>query len=108
MPRLTSIQRGAVMKNVVLVSGALHGTWCWRKVEKILKDKGINAISIELPGNSKDAQAPQKATLDAYVEAVVSKVKGLDKFTLVGHGLGGVTISHVAEKMPEKIGRAHV
>jgi pimeloyl-ACP methyl ester carboxylesterase len=38
----------------ILVHGGWHGAWCWNKVLPLLKEKGVNAIAIDLPGHGED------------------------------------------------------
>ena len=38
------------MGTFLLVHGACHGGWCWRKVNRILRDKGHEVFSPTLTG----------------------------------------------------------
>src|SRR5438132_1148919 len=42
---------------VVLVHGAWHGAWCFDRVLPRLRDAGVDAVAIDLPGHGEDAAA---------------------------------------------------
>ena len=94
------------MTTFVLVHGASHGAWCWDKVVPLLEAQGHEAIAVDLPGNTYgefDIPASE-VTLDAYAKHVCKALDRLDEpVVLVGHSLGGITISQTAEYRPEKI-----
>jgi pimeloyl-ACP methyl ester carboxylesterase len=93
-------------KTFVLVHGAWQAPYVWDSVKIMLEKKGSHVIVVELPGHGADLTAPQQLSLDVYrdkVIAALSKVNG--KAILVGHSLGGVIISAVAEEVPSKIER---
>ena len=72
----------------------------------ILQAKGHDVIAVDLPGNGSvgDCTPLDQVDLDCYVHYVCSL---LDRFqspvVLVGHSLGGLTISQVGERRPDKI-----
>ncbi|MBO9499068.1 MAG: alpha/beta fold hydrolase [Novosphingobium sp.] len=72
---------------LLLVHGGCHGAWCWERVLPLLP----GASAVELP----DRGGAVAAVLAAIDEPVV----------LVGHSLGGMTISAMAEAAPEKVSR---
>lgn len=94
------------MTTFVLVHGASHGSWCWDKVVPLLEAQGHQAVAINLPGNTYgefDILAAQ-VTLDAYANHVCKVLDRLDEpVVLVGHSLGGLTITQTAEYRPDKI-----
>ncbi|NQW24415.1 MAG: alpha/beta fold hydrolase [SAR202 cluster bacterium] len=94
------------MTTFVLVHGASHGSWCWDKVVPLLEAQGHDAIAVDLPGNTYgefDVPAAQ-VTLDTYVKHVCKVLDQTDEpVVLVGHSLGGLTITQTAEYRPDKI-----
>lgn len=93
-----------VGKNYVLVHGAWQAPYVWDAVKAKLISEGNSVTVVELPGHGSDTTAPSTLTLDSYKDKVVtaiSKVNG--KVILVGHSLGGMIISAVAEQVPAKI-----
>lgn len=88
----------------VLVHGAWMGAWCWDEVGAALKAKGATVITVDLPAHGADMTAVSAATLDAYVAKAGDAVTGAGvPVYLVGHSMGGMVITQVAEKLPAKI-----
>lgn len=92
------------MSTYVLVHGAFHGAWMWDKVVPLLQAKGHRVVTLDLPGHGEDRTLPAAVTLQAYVERVCEAIdKESDQVILVGHSMGGMVISQVAENRPEKV-----
>lgn len=90
------------MTHIVLVHGAWHGAWCWRKLAPALEAEGFTPLAIDLPGHGARAGEPQ--TLAGYAEAVAETLRRLDEpAVLLGHSLGGQVISAAAELEPARI-----
>jgi pimeloyl-ACP methyl ester carboxylesterase len=88
----------------VLVHGAFQDARAWADVVPLLQAQGARAIAVDLPGRAADGTAPEAATLDAYRDRVAAVVSAQPQpVVLVGHSFGGITISAVAEKMPERV-----
>src|SRR5689334_18832696 len=110
----------------VLIHGGWHNHTAWDKVAPILEANGFAALTLDLPGAGINAIAP--ASLGAHpfdpaafaaepspsagvtqaerTQAVVALVKEAasrsdGKVILVGHSAGGMTISAVAEQVPD-------
>jgi pimeloyl-ACP methyl ester carboxylesterase len=93
-----------VAKNYVLVHGAWQAPYVWDAVKTKLINEGNNVTVVELPGHGSDNTVPSTLTLNTYRDKVLdamSKING--KVILVGHSLGGMIISAVAEQNPSKI-----
>ncbi|MDE0780953.1 MAG: alpha/beta fold hydrolase [Alphaproteobacteria bacterium] len=92
------------MSTYVLVHGAYHGGWCYENVVPLLEAQGHTAIAVDLPGHGNNRMPIEEVTLVKYVDHVCDIINGQDEqVILVGHSLGGVTISEVAERMPEQV-----
>jgi len=112
----------------VFVHGAWHSKATWDHVTKELVSRGYATSKLDLPGAGADAKRPAsfaKRPLDAAafgsemspnadvtqedrtqsVINAIDEVKGYGngKVVLVGHSLGGLTISPVAERRPNDI-----
>lgn len=88
----------------VLVHGAWQAPYVWDNVKASLEKNGDHVIVVELPGHGSDQTAPQNLSIDVYRDKVIDAINKVDgKVVLVGHSLGGVIISAVAEKIPSKI-----
>ncbi|MFA6086285.1 alpha/beta fold hydrolase [Mucilaginibacter sp.] len=93
-----------VAKNYVLVHGAWQAPYVWDAVKAKLINEGNNVTVVELPGHGSDNTVPSTLTLNTYRDKVfdaMSRING--KVILVGHSLGGMIISAVAEQNPSKI-----
>jgi len=93
-----------IAKNYVLVHGAWQAPYVWDAVKADLVSKGNKVIVVELPGHGSDNTATYTLSLDVYRDKVIDAIlKEEDKVILVGHSMGGMVITHVAEKIPSKI-----
>ncbi len=92
------------MSRYILIHGAWHGAWCWTKIISLLKSKGHNVEAIDLPGSGNDKTPIPQVTLDAYTKKVCETLDTQpEPVILVGHSLGGITITQTAEYRPQKI-----
>jgi pimeloyl-ACP methyl ester carboxylesterase len=88
-------------KTFVLVHGAWHGGWCWRRVSDLLERKGHKVFAPTLTGlGERSHLIDAKINLDTHITDVVNVIKweGLKDIVLVGHSYGGMVVSGVAEK----------
>jgi pimeloyl-ACP methyl ester carboxylesterase len=89
----------------ILIHGAFHGSWCWELVVPKLEALGHRVSAVDLPGPGNAAKPVGEITLADYVACVRAVVEDSDRRpVLVGHSLGGVTVSATAEALPEKLG----
>jgi len=92
------------MSTYVLVHGAYHGAWCYTKLVPLLKDAGHIVIAVDLPGHGKNPTPIHQVTLSNYVNHVCQIIDSQPgPVILVGHSLGGITISQTAEQRSNKI-----
>jgi len=88
----------------ILVHGAGHGGWCWEKVVPLLEARGHKVCAPDLPGLGKDQTPPANVQLADNVERISRLLDKMEEpVVLVGHALGGVTISQTAEARRRKI-----
>jgi pimeloyl-ACP methyl ester carboxylesterase len=93
-----------IAKNYVLVHGAWQAPYVWDAVKATLISEGNNVTVVELPGHGSDTTAISAITLNLYATTVINAIsKTNGKVILVGHSLGGMVISSVAEQIPAKI-----
>lgn len=91
-------------KTFVLVHGAWQGAWVWQEVKTQLESKGQTVIVVELPAHGADTTSPLNTSIDIYREKVITAINKINgKIILVGHSMGGVVITAVAEKIPNQI-----
>jgi pimeloyl-ACP methyl ester carboxylesterase len=90
----------------VLVHGAWHGAWCWRRVARILAREGHEVFTPTLTGLGERSHllAPG-IDLDTHILDVANEMKWqqLQDVVLVGHSYAGMVISGVAERMEKAI-----
>jgi pimeloyl-ACP methyl ester carboxylesterase len=92
------------MSTFVLVHGAAHGGWCWYKVAAQLQSAGHTVLTPDLPGLGADRTPIAEVSLDSYTRRVCQVIEEQSEpVILVGHSLGGVVISQVAEELPFSI-----
>ncbi|MFA6083477.1 alpha/beta fold hydrolase [Mucilaginibacter sp.] len=90
----------------MIIPGAWQGPSAWQSVKANLEASGQKVILIQLAGHDKDTTDPSTITMDVYRDQVVAAINGVSgKVILVGHSLGGMIASAVAEKVPAKIDR---
>ncbi|WP_018615253.1 alpha/beta fold hydrolase [Segetibacter koreensis] len=92
-------------KTYILVHGAAHGAWCWKKLVPLLEAKGYEVIALDLPSRGGDTTQLENITLGDDAKKVADVANATEgKVALVGHSSGGVVISQSAELLgPEKI-----
>ncbi|BAV04905.1 Pimeloyl-ACP methyl ester carboxylesterase [Filimonas lacunae] len=91
-------------KTYVLVHGAWQAPYVWDSVRIRLEKDGAKVVVVALPGHGADTTAPASLTLNVYQDKVIKALDGVSgKVILVGHSLGGMVISAVGEKVPERI-----
>ena len=103
----TNAQAQQSAKTFVLVHGAWHGGWCWRRVSDLLEKKGHKVFAPTMTGlGERSHLIDAKVNLATHVTDIVNVIKweGLKDIVLVGHSYGGVIISGVAEQARDAIG----
>jgi pimeloyl-ACP methyl ester carboxylesterase len=112
----------------VLVHGGWHGAWTYERVIPLLARHGHVAVARDLPAHGLNARIPHSylarpldssafaaeksqvaaITLEDYVRSVIQTIEevrslGHDKVVLVGHSMGGLPVTAVAERVPQYI-----
>ena len=91
-------------KTYVLVHGAWQGDYVWQEVRTGLEAEGYRVLTVALPGHGEDNTPLADITLEGYRDKVVQAItRQEDPVVLVGHSMGGMVISLVAEQMPARI-----
>lgn len=93
------------MATFILIHGACQGGWCWEKIVPLLTARGHKALAPDLPGSGDDHTTPPAAiNLPLYVDFISRLLdKQPEPVVLVGHSVGGLTITHTAEARRRKI-----
>lgn len=95
------------MSTYVLVHGAWHGSWCWKRVRNALQAQGHDVFTPTLTGiGERSHLLSPHASLETHIDDVVNLIRWeeLSDVILCGHSYAGLVVSGVADRVPEKIG----
>lgn len=95
------------MADFVLVHGAWHGAWCWKRILPGLWAAGHRAFAVTLTGTGERAhQISPGIRLRTHIDdvAAVIEAEELSQAIVVGHSYAGMVITGVADRMPDRIG----
>ena len=90
----------------VLVHGAWHGAWCWRRVIASLRSAGHVVFAPTLTGFGERVHLTRSdLTIEDFATDIVNVIAAeeLSDVTLVGHSFGGNPVSAVADRVPERL-----
>jgi pimeloyl-ACP methyl ester carboxylesterase len=90
----------------VLVHGAWGGGWDWQHVDNLLTADGYKVYRASLTGQGERAHlASTNIDLDTHIQDVVNIIlwEDLHNVVLVGHSYGGMVITGVADRIPERL-----
>jgi len=96
------------MTDFVLVHGAWHGAWCWRKILPSLWATGHRAFAVTLTGlGEREHLMSPDIPLATHIDdvAAVIETEELTRLVLVGHSYAGLLITAVADRYAERIVR---
>jgi pimeloyl-ACP methyl ester carboxylesterase len=103
---LSSAHAQTAASTFVLVHGAWHGGWCWRRVSDLLEKKGHKVFTPTMTGlGERSHLVNANVNLATHITDIVNVIKweGLSNIVLVGHSYGGVIVSGVAEQVQPAI-----
>ena len=81
----------------VLIPGAGDTAWSWSFVASALRERGHEAIAVDLP------LADDAAGLQQYADAVIEAIGRRDDLVVVAHSLGGFTAPLVCARVPARL-----
>lgn len=94
------------MANFVLVHGAWHGAWCWRRVTALLSAQGhrVHAVTLTGLGDRAHLLSPL-ITLETHIADVMNTIEAeeLDQVVLAVHSYAGMLGTAVADRMPQRL-----
>jgi len=91
---------------IVLVHGAWHGGWCWRKLTPVLREAGYDVFAPTLTGlGERSHLLTRDVGLDTHITDIgqVLEYEDLSNVVLVGHSYGGMVITGVADRAGDRI-----
>ena len=93
---------------IMIVHGAWGGGWAFKKVDSLLRQKGFDVYRPQLTGQGDRVHlARPDIGLNTHIDDVVNTIlyEDLRDIVLVGHSYGGMVISGVADRVPDRIKR---
>lgn len=88
----------------VLVHGAFQDASSWDRVVPLLEDAGHTVVAVDLPGRDAEGADAQAVGLADHIATAQAAVEAAgEPVILVGHSFGGMTISGVAEAVPDQV-----
>ncbi|MFG2308677.1 alpha/beta fold hydrolase [Streptomyces sp. NPDC048566] len=89
------------MANFLLVHGAMHGAWCWRRVRDALSDRGHRVFTPSLTGQGERVrQLSRSVGVSTHVDDLTDLLwyEDLREVHLVLHSYSGILAGPVAER----------
>jgi pimeloyl-ACP methyl ester carboxylesterase len=95
------------MTTFVLIPGACHGAWCFDDLAAALRGHGHRVLAYTLTGVAERAHlAHGGINLETHITDVLAALAaehGADNLVLVGHSYGGMVITGVADRIPDRV-----
>ncbi|HEU4769830.1 MAG TPA: alpha/beta hydrolase [Pyrinomonadaceae bacterium] len=95
-------------QTIVIVHGAWGGAWAFKKVDAMLRQKGFEVYRPQLTGQGDRVHlARGDIGLTTHIDDVVNMIlfEDVRDIILVGHSYGGMVITGVADRVPDRIKR---
>jgi pimeloyl-ACP methyl ester carboxylesterase len=96
------------MSIFVFVPGGWHGGWCWKRVADLLRAQGHEVYTPTLTGLGERAHLfGPTVDLETHIADILGLLEWEDlrEVILVGHSYGGMVITGVADRVPERLSR---
>jgi pimeloyl-ACP methyl ester carboxylesterase len=90
----------------VIVHGAWGGSWAFKEVDQLLSATGNTVYRPSLTGQGARVHlADESVGLETHIMDVVNTLlfEELDNIILVGHSYGGMVVTGVADRLPDRI-----
>ena len=96
------------MSTFVLIHGSWHNGTAWRKLQAVLDARGVTSYAPTMTGfeSAKTPATPEmglRTNIDEMVRLIEDRA--LTEVILVGHSYGGLVISGVAARIPDRISK---
>lgn len=99
-------QNSESQKTYVLLHGAWHGAWCWKKVVPLLRAAGHDVYTPTQTGlGERSHLLTADVNLQTFAQDLINLLlwEDLKDVVLVGHSFGGNAITAAADRVPERI-----
>lgn len=94
------------MATFVLVAGAFHGAWAWKRVAEPLIAAGHEVHRLDLTGQGARAHnVTSETSLETHIEDVLAyvRIEELDRIVLVGHSYSGIVVTGAADRLGTRV-----
>ncbi len=101
-----AMAQAATQRTFVLIHGAWHGGWCWRRVSDLLEKKGHKVFSPTLTGlGERSHLLTKEVNLDTHITDIVNvfKWEEIKDACLVLHSYGGWPGSGAIESVADRV-----
>jgi len=106
IPAFAGISRPPAHPVVLIVHGAWGGAWQFARIDPLLRADGYDVRRATLTGLGERVHLATEAIgLSTHIEDIVNLIlfEDLHDIILLGHSYGGMVISGVADRVPERI-----
>lgn len=90
------------MTHFVLVAGAFHGAWAWKRLTPLLEAEGHVAHRIDLTGQGARAHdVTPETNLSTHIDDVIAyfDIEDIERAVLVGHSYSGMVVTGAADRL---------
>lgn len=94
------------MTPLVLVHGFMGGSAQWADQSEALGDL-FDVIAVDLPGFGANADLPVINSIGGFADWVIDhlRARGVDRYHLLGHSMGGMIVQEIARRDAERVDR---
>ena len=99
-------RRSGARATFVLVHGAWHGGWCWRRVAERLEQEGARVLAPTLTGlGERSHLLSANVSLETHIQDVVAVIEAeeLRDVHLVGHSYAGMVVTGVCDRLKDRM-----
>src|SRR5271166_4434101 len=103
---MRAMAQTSARKTFVLVHGAWHGGWCWRRVSDLLENQGHKVFAPTMTGLGERSHLMSKdVVLDTHIADIVNVIKWEDLagICLVAHSYAGWPVSGAIEEIGDRV-----
>jgi pimeloyl-ACP methyl ester carboxylesterase len=90
----------------VIVHGGFDGGWSWKDVATRMRKQGVEVYTPSLTGSGERAHLLSRdVNLETHIQDIVNVLiyNDLNDVILIGHSYGGMVITGVADRLPERL-----
>lgn len=93
------------MNALVFVHGLMGGSQQWQ--QQLAALSGFNCVALDLPGFGDNADAPPLQSIADFAGWALDALtaRGVARFSLVGHSMGGMVAQEMIAQAPERVDR---